>query len=79
MNNPSVPSTPADTVVLPDSQVQYPQDDGNSQEENWFEELISDTGTMIVLVVVLVSSFGICLALFLKLLGDKDKKHRKNK
>lgn len=79
MNNPSVPSTPADTVVIPDPQIQYPQDDSTGQEENWFEELISDTGTMIVLVIVLVASFGICLALFLKLLSDKDNKHRKNK
>ena len=69
----------SDTVVIPDTQVQYPQDDGAVPEDNWFEELISDTGTMIVLVVVLVASFGICLALFLKLLSDKDNKHRNKK
>ena len=72
----TAPIKPADTVVLPGNQVTYPSDQ-TVTEANWFEELVSDTPTMIVLVVVMVVAFGVCLAVFLKLLSEKNAKKKK--
>lgn len=74
---------PANTVVIPETQFTYPQNNASDSERNWFEELISDTQTVVILIVILVVTFGICLALFLKLLdskkaGAKDKKNKDN-
>ena len=72
----TAPIKPADTVVLPGNQVTYPSDQvGN--EGNWLDELVSDTPTMIVLIVVMVVAFGVCLAVFLKLLNEKNSKKKK--
>ena len=72
----TAPIKPADTVVLPGNQVTYPSDQvGN--EGNWLDELVSDTPTMIVLIVVMVVAFGVCLAVFLKLLNEKNLKKKK--
>ena len=72
----TTPITPADTVVLPGDQVIYPSDQIEN-EGNWFDELVSDTPTMIVLIVVMVVAFGVCLAVFLKLLSEKNTKKKK--
>ena len=72
----TTPITPADTVVLPGDQVIYPSDQVEN-EGNWFDELVSDTPTMIVLIVVMVVAFGVCLAVFLKLLNEKNTKKNK--
>lgn len=77
MGNLTAPIKPADTVVLPGSQVTYPSDQITDQTQNWFDELISDTPTMIVLIIVMLVSFAVCLGLFLKLLSDKNVKNKK--
>ncbi len=74
-----IPIKPADTVVVPDAQVQYPQNNGVAEELNWFEELISDTGTVVLLIVIMVSTFVICLGIFLRLFSAKNEKTKKEK
>ncbi len=69
--------TPADTVVVPEAQVQYPQNTDTTEELNWFEELISDTGTVVLLIVIMVATFVICLAIFLRLFSAKTEKAKK--
>ena len=77
MGNPTTPINPADTVVLPGDQIEYPQEINPEQSDNWFEELISDTGTMVVLIIVMLTTFGVCLAIFLKILNENGNKNRK--
>lgn len=63
--------TPADSIVIPD--VQTP-DAGAAQirdDGNWFTELMSDTNAVIIIVVVLVLTFGVCFTLFLMILNEK--------
>ncbi len=68
--------TPADTVVLPDDGNKYPTEMPVT-DDNWFEELMSNTTSVILFVVALVVIFGACLGLFMKLLGSKNKKQTK--
>lgn len=79
MGTPTTPIKPADTVVLPGGQVTYPTDDVVDQNSNWFEELIADTSTMVVLIIVMLITFGVCLALFLKLFSIKNSKDKNKK
>lgn len=74
------PMNPADTVIVPDAQIVYP-DNTNEPQMNWFEEIISDPVTVVVLIVILVSTFVICLGVFLRLFSMKNtrKSNQKNK
>lgn len=73
-------TTPANTVVIPNEQQSYPTAAPVTDEEgNWFTNLIGDTKTVIVLVVVLVAAFGVCLALFLQIFKEKGKGGKKGK
>ena len=62
--------TPADSIVIPDAQ--YP--DVNSQvvdDTNWFDELMSDTSSLIIIAIVFVLTFGICFILFIMIFNEK--------
>lgn len=72
------PINPADTVVVPDAQIQYPDNNVNEQM-NWFEEIISDTQTVVILIVIMVATFVICLGIFLKLFSMKNDNKGKSK
>jgi flagellar basal body-associated protein FliL len=72
---------PADSIVIPDKQQNqgYPQiqDDG----QDWFSELMSDTNAVIIIVVILLLTFGVCFILFVMILNEKsqrDKIKKKN-
>lgn len=78
-NKPILSIKPADTVVLPDDQIKYPEEPDIIDSPNWFEELIGDTATVVVLIVVMIVTFGVCLALFLKLFSEKNGKNKKEK
>ncbi len=79
-------TNPANTLIIPDENG-YSGSGTAVEKENWFVELMSDPMTVIVLIVMLVLTFGICLFLFTKLLNGKGtkksddgkKKTKKNK
>ena len=72
------PMNPADTVVIPDAQIKYPENI-DSQPMTWYEELINDRSTVIVLIVTLVATFFICLGIFLKLFSSNNNSKGKKK
>lgn len=78
--NPQIPEPPtnqANQLVIGDDQIQYPQVSVDD-EADWFSEFMGDTPTVIIFVVVLVLTFGVCLLLFMKLLKPRDDKKGKN-
>lgn len=79
MGNGTPPIIPADTVILPDEQVSYPSDLSVTDDGNWFEDLMSNTTSVILFIVALVVIFGACLGLFMKLFAAKNDKNNKNK
>ena len=70
----------ANQVVIDDNQANYPQDDV-VDDSNWLESFMSDTGSVVILAVVLLVVFAGCLVLFMKLLKpngeNKEKKDKK--
>lgn len=78
-NGAEITTNPANTLVIPDGQNDYFLNMGTQDDENWFAELMSDPLTVIVLVVMLVITFGVCLALFLKLFSGKNENQKNNK
>ena len=72
------PIIPADTVIVPDAGNQYPDNTVDTQQ-NWFEEIIDDPITVVVLIIILASTFVICFAVFLKLLEKQNEKNKNKK
>ena len=72
------PIKPADTVVVPDNGIQYPEnnveDDGN-----WFSGLTDDPLSLVLCIIILISIFVICLALFLRLFAVRAEKANEKK
>ena len=70
----------ANQVIIDDNQANYPQDD-LVDDSNWLESFMSDTGSVVILAVVLLVVFAGCLVLFMKLLKpngeNKEKKDKK--
>lgn len=77
MSNGTPTIKPADTVVLPDDGNKYPTELPVTDEGNWFEELMSNTTSVVLFIIALVVIFGACLGLFMKLLGAKNNKQKK--
>ena len=73
--------TPADSIVLPD--VQNPVGTPQVQDEgNWFEELMADKNSVIIIVIILVLTFGVCFTLFIMIFNEKsarDKIKKRNR
>ncbi len=66
---------PADEIVIPDNQLN--QNNQNLQNEgNWFSELMNDTTAVLIIVLVLILTFGICFVLFIMILNEKSARDR---
>lgn len=62
--------------VIIDDPIEYPPPDAGN-DSNWFSDMMGDTATVVILVVVLAAVFTGCLALFLKLLKPANNKKSK--
>ena len=72
------PIKPADTVVVPDAGIQYP-DNNIEDDENWLTDLMSDPLSLVLCIIILISIFVICLALFMRLLAVRAEKAKAKK
>ena len=79
-NNQNTPPviTPADSIVIPD--VQNPAGTPQIQDEgNWFEELMADRNAVLIIVIILVLTFGICFTLFIMIFNEKSARDKLKK
>ncbi len=65
---------PADSIVIPN---QPTEQEPVVRDGNWFDELMNDSGAVIIIVLILVLTFGICLTLFLLILNSRTAKKNK--
>ena len=73
ISRPGVESTTnsANQVIIGDNQ--YPDYPMNSVDDgNWFENLFSDAGSVVIFVVLLVLVFAVCLVLFMAILKNRE-------
>lgn len=79
-NNQNTPPviTPADSIVIPDAQ--NPAGTPQIQDEgNWFEELMADRNAVLIIVIILVLTFGICFTLFIMIFNEKSARDKLKK
>ena len=72
---------PADSIVIPDNQLNQNMPQIQDEGQGWFAELMSDTTAVLVIVVILLLTFGICFVLFIMIFNEKsarDKIKKKN-
>lgn len=72
---------PADSIVIPDNQLNQNMPQIQDEGQGWFAELMSDTTAVVIIVVVLLLTFGICFVLFIMIFNEKsarDKIKKKN-
>lgn len=79
------PVTPQESSSNPANQIVVGNNNNNNSslnisgsKGNWFTSLMSDTKSVVVIVVALVAAFSICLVLFLKLLKGREDTVGKN-
>lgn len=80
-NNLTPQMNPADAIVVPDNQLNQNMPQVQDDTQGWFAELMSDTTSVIIIVVVLILTFGVCFILFVMILNEKsarDKIKKKN-
>ena len=71
-------TSPANQVVVGEqTQTTYPA--VTDDDSNWFSDLMGDTTTVVVLIAVLIVTFGVCLVLFMKILQNRGENGNKKK